>query len=47
VMHRTLRLICRELWIYGAPEGTQIAQPPDRIPRFGEGLLDIFDVTGF
>ena len=47
VMHRTLRLIARELWIYGAPEGTQIGQPPDRVPRFGEGLLDVFDVTGF
>jgi len=47
VMHRTLRLISRELWIYGAPDGTQIAQPPDRGPRFGEGLLDMFDVTGF
>jgi len=47
VMHRTLRLIARELWIYGAPEGTQIAQPADRIARFGEGLLDMFDVTGF
>jgi len=47
VMHRTLRLIARELWIYGAPEGTQIGQPPGRVPRFGEGLLDVFDVTGF
>lgn len=47
VMHRTLRLICRELWIYGAPDGTQIAQPADRGPRYGEGLLDMFDVTGF
>ncbi|HSI01586.1 MAG TPA: DUF898 family protein [Reyranella sp.] len=47
VMHRTLRLICRELWIYGAPDGAAIGQPPDRGPRFGEGLLDMFDVTGF
>jgi uncharacterized membrane protein YjgN (DUF898 family) len=48
VMHRTLRLIAKELWIYGAPEGTAITQPPDRGPRFfGEGLLDMFDVTGF
>ena len=39
--------LARELWIYGAPEGAQIGQPPDRIPRFGEGLLDMFDVTGF
>jgi uncharacterized membrane protein YjgN (DUF898 family) len=47
VMHRTLRLICTQLWIYGAPDGASIAQPPDRGPRFGEGLLDMFDVTGF
>jgi len=46
VMHRTLRLISGELWIYGAPEGAAIAQPPDRGPRFGEGLLDMFDVSG-
>ena len=47
VMHRTLRLIARELWIYGAPQGAAIGQPPQRGPRFGEGLLDMFDVTGF
>jgi uncharacterized membrane protein YjgN (DUF898 family) len=47
VMHRTLRLISRELWIYGAPDGAAIGQPPQRGPRFGEGLLDMFDVTGF
>jgi uncharacterized membrane protein YjgN (DUF898 family) len=47
VMHRTLRLITRELWIYGAPDGAAIGQPPQRPPRFGEGLLDMFDVTGF
>ena len=47
VMHRTLRLIARVLWIYGAPDGTAIGQPPFRAPRFGEGLLDMFDVTGF
>jgi len=47
VMHRTLRLIAKELWIYGAPDGNAIAQPPDTGPRFGEGLLDMFDVTGF
>ena len=46
-MHRTLRLIARELWIYGAPDGAAIAQPLQRAPRFGEGLLDMFDVTGF
>jgi uncharacterized membrane protein YjgN (DUF898 family) len=47
VMHRTLRLIARELWIYGAPDGAAITQPAQRAPRFGEGLLDMFDVTGF
>lgn len=47
VMHRTLRLICRELWIYGEPDGAMIGQPPQGAPRFGEGLLDMFDVTGF
>jgi uncharacterized membrane protein YjgN (DUF898 family) len=47
VMHRTLRLIARVLWIYGAPDGTAIAQPVDRGPRYGEGLLDMFDITGF
>lgn len=46
VMHRTLRLIARELWIYGAPDGAMIGQPTDRGPGFGEGLLDMFDVTG-
>ena len=46
VMHRTLRLIARQLWIYGAPDGASIRQPPDRGPRFGEGLLDMFDVSG-
>ena len=34
VMHRTLRLISSQLWIYGAPDGAAIAQPPDRGPRF-------------
>jgi uncharacterized membrane protein YjgN (DUF898 family) len=47
VMHRTLRLITSQLWIYGVPDGASIGQPPDRGPRFGEGLLDMFDVTGF
>ena len=46
VMHRTLRLIAGELWLYGAPDGTAIRQPSDRGPRFGEGLLDMFDVSG-
>ncbi|MFI4998909.1 MAG: YjgN family protein [Reyranellales bacterium] len=47
VMHRTLRLIASELWLYGTPDGASIRQPPDRGPRFGEGLLEMFDVTGF
>jgi uncharacterized membrane protein YjgN (DUF898 family) len=46
VMHRTLRLISSELWLYGAPDGAAIGQPPDRGPRFREGLLDMFDVSG-
>lgn len=46
VMHRTLRLIARELWIYGAPDGAAITQPTDRGPGYGEGLLDMFDVAG-
>jgi uncharacterized membrane protein YjgN (DUF898 family) len=46
VMHRTLRLIAAELWVYGAPDGASIRQPTDRGPRYGEGLLDMFDVSG-
>jgi uncharacterized membrane protein YjgN (DUF898 family) len=46
VMHRTLRLISSELWLYGVPDSAAIGQPPERGPRFGEGLLDMFDVTG-
>jgi uncharacterized membrane protein YjgN (DUF898 family) len=46
VMHRTLRLIAGELWFYGEPNGAAIGQPADRGPRFGEGLLDMFDVSG-
>jgi len=44
VMHRTLRLIASELWIYGAPDGASIRQLADRPPGYGEGLLDMFDV---
>lgn len=46
VIHRTLKLIASELWIYGAPEGARIEQSQARVPRFGEGLLDMFDVSG-
>jgi uncharacterized membrane protein YjgN (DUF898 family) len=46
VMHRTLRLIAAQLWLYGAPDGAAIRQPADRGPRYGEGLLDMFDVSG-
>jgi len=46
VMHRTLKLIADQLWIYGAPESAAIRQPPDRAPGYGEGLLDMFDVSG-
>jgi uncharacterized membrane protein YjgN (DUF898 family) len=46
VMHRTLKLIAAELWLYGAPDGPSVHQPTDLGPRYGEGLLDMFDVTG-
>jgi uncharacterized membrane protein YjgN (DUF898 family) len=46
VMHRTLRLIADQLWIYGAPDGASIRQPEGHGPRYGEGLLDMFDVAG-
>ena len=46
VMHRTLRLIANELWIYGAPDGASITQSAERGPRVGEGLIDMFDVSG-
>jgi uncharacterized membrane protein YjgN (DUF898 family) len=46
VMHRTLRLIADQLWIYGAPDGASIRQPADHGPNYGEGLLDMFDVSG-
>ncbi|MDP1938552.1 MAG: DUF898 family protein [Reyranella sp.] len=46
VMHRTMKLIANQLWVYGAPDGASIAQPPDRGPGYGEGLLDMFDVSG-
>ena len=47
VMHRTLRLVASELWIYGEPDGATVRQPEGKGPGFGEGLLDMFDVTGF
>jgi uncharacterized membrane protein YjgN (DUF898 family) len=46
VMHRTLKLIAGQLWIYGQPDGASVGQPPDRGPGYGEGLLDMFDVSG-
>ena len=46
VMHRTLRLIARELWLYGAPDGASVRQRTDGGSAFGEGLLDMFDVSG-
>ena len=46
VMHRTMKLIAGQLWIYGAPNGAEIRQPADRGPSHGEGLLDMFDVSG-
>ena len=47
VLHRSLKLIAHQLWIYGAPDGANIGQLTERGPRYGEGLLDMFDVTGF
>lgn len=46
VMHRTMKLIAGQLWIYGAPQGSEIRQPADHGPGYGEGLLDMFDVSG-
>jgi uncharacterized membrane protein YjgN (DUF898 family) len=46
VMHRTMKLIAGQLWIYGAPQGSEIRQRADRGPGYGEGLLDMFDVSG-
>lgn len=46
VLHRTLKLIASELWVYGAPDGASIRQSGERGPGYGEGLLDMFDVTG-
>lgn len=46
VMHRTMKLIAGQFWIYGAPQGSDIRQPADRGPGYGEGLLDMFDVSG-
>ena len=46
VLHRTLKLIAAELWLYGAPDGAAIHQPDGHGPRYGEGLLDMFDVSG-
>ncbi|MDP1960787.1 MAG: DUF898 family protein [Reyranella sp.] len=46
VMHRTMKLIADQLWVYGAPVGASIGQPPHHGPGYGEGLLDMFDVSG-
>jgi uncharacterized membrane protein YjgN (DUF898 family) len=46
VMHRTVKLIAAQLWIYGVPDGAEVRQPADRGPGYGEGLLDMFDVSG-
>ncbi len=46
VVHRTMKLIASQLWVYGAPNGAAIGQPTDLGPRYGEGLLDMFDVSG-
>ena len=46
VMHRTMKLISGQLWIYGVPQRGEIRQRADRGPGYGEGLLDMFDVSG-
>ena len=46
VMHRTMRLVAGELWLYGAPDPDSVRQPPGGAPGYGEGLLDMFDVSG-
>jgi uncharacterized membrane protein YjgN (DUF898 family) len=46
VLHRTIKLITGQLWLYGVPDGAAIRQPTDLGPAYGEGLLDMFDVTG-
>jgi uncharacterized membrane protein YjgN (DUF898 family) len=46
VLHRTLRLIANETWVYGAPDGATLLQSDKLGPRVGEGLLDMFDVSG-
>jgi uncharacterized membrane protein YjgN (DUF898 family) len=46
VLHRTMRLIANELWIYGVPDGASIGQLERIGPRLGEGLLDMFDISG-
>jgi uncharacterized membrane protein YjgN (DUF898 family) len=44
VMHRTARLISRELWIYGEIDPAAVAQALGGDTGVGEGLLDVFDV---
>jgi uncharacterized membrane protein YjgN (DUF898 family) len=43
VLHRTARLICDQLWIYGEVDAQLVAQALGQGPAVGEGLLDIFD----
>ncbi|MBX3502137.1 MAG: DUF898 family protein [Alphaproteobacteria bacterium] len=44
VMHRTARLISRQLWIYGEIDPAAVAQALGGDAGVGEGLLDVFDV---
>ncbi|MGE0424566.1 MAG: YjgN family protein [Reyranellaceae bacterium] len=46
VMHRTARLIARQLWIYGEIDPAAVAQALGGATGVGEGLLDVFDVGG-
>ena len=41
VLHRTMRLITDQLWIYGAPDARLIQQKTDDGSAAGEGLLDL------
>ena len=41
VLHRTMRLITDQLWIYGAPDARQIQRTSADGSATGEGLLDL------
>jgi len=41
VLHRTMRLITDQLWVYGTPDARQIRGQTDDSMATGEGLLDL------